>query len=180
METVRPVEIPVITTVKQCLAKGNYPEAVRYGYQAVIYDIQRATQSVFPPNWTNTDVLERAFQGKRGYMPQLIRQLYALYEPVRFGNPARLNGHSGDVVGILQSLYADESLWRLYSHRVGGASSPENEEGALGTEQEFRIRGSHLYVKSTDVAIPPGLGQVRLDQSRLYVQRKSTGEARNP
>lgn len=177
VETVRPIEIPVITTVKQCLARNDYREAVRYGYQAAVYDIQRASQTVFPPTWTNKDILEKTFVGKRGIMPQLLAQLYALYEPVRFGADDASDGTKGDVVGILQSIYAEEGLWRLYSHRVaGGAVS-----AAPDVDQAYRIRGSHLYVHQSEGAVPAVPGQIRLGQSRLYVARRRKSDmARKP
>jgi metal-sulfur cluster biosynthetic enzyme len=172
VETVRPVEIPVITTVKQCLVRGVYGEAVRYGYQAAMYDLQRAYRTVFPPTWTNKDILEKGFHGRKGYLPQLFAQLYELYEPVRFGPPSEWKMHYGDVVGILQSIYADEALWRLYTSQVGSPSyGPADGNGKL-TPAEVRIRDSHLYVKRATAESPPGIGEVRLVQSALYVQHK--------
>lgn len=172
VETVRPVEIPVITTVKQCLVRGVYGEAVRYGYQAAMYDLQRAYRTVFPPTWTNKDILEKGFQGRKGYLPQLFSQLYELYEPIRFGAPTDWKSHYGDIVGILQSIYADEALWRLYTQHVAGADSGGNHKL---TPREVRIRDSHLYVKRATSDYPPGIGEVRLDQSALYVQHRDKG-----
>jgi hypothetical protein len=168
VETARPVEIPVITTVKQCLVKGVYGEAVRYGYQAALYDLQRAYQTVFPSTWSNKDILEKGFQGKKGYTPQLFAQLYALYEPVRFGPPDSWKGQEGDVVGILQSIYSDEMMWHLYTRLIGYAS-PNGE--AVDSSGDFPIRDTSLHVKRAETDSPPGIGQHRLVQSALYVQK---------
>jgi metal-sulfur cluster biosynthetic enzyme len=170
VETVRPVEIPVITTVKQCLVRGVYGEAVRYGYQAAMYDLQRAYRTVFPPTWTNKDILEKGFRGRKGYLPQLFAQLYELYEPVRFGPPSEWKMHYGDVVGILQSIYADEALWRLYTQSTG--SQTYSSAGQKMAPTEVRIRDSHLYVKRATTESPPGIGEVRLAQSALYVKHQ--------
>lgn len=167
VETVKPVEVPVITTVKQCLVRNNYGEAVRYGYQAALYDFQRAHGLVFPPIWSNRDILERGFKGVPGYLPALFAQLYKLYEPVRFGQAASWTGAEGDVVGILQSIYSDGSLWRLYAHRVA-------------TQGNHPVNGPNAYkLLDTDIQVarparegPVLPGEHRLVQSSLLVRKE--------
>lgn len=173
VETVRPVEIPVITTVKQCLVRNNYGEAVRYGYQAALYDFQRAHGVVFPPVWTNKDVLDKGFKGAPGFIPALFAQLYKLYEPVRFGKAGSWNGQEGDVVGVLQSIYADESMWRLYAQRVSSGSGGKYPNG----ESAYRIANSDLIVSKPLSEGPMLPNDHRLSQSALYVRKEGSAQS---
>jgi hypothetical protein len=166
VETVRPVEIPVITAVKQCLMRANYGEAVRYGFQAALYDFQRAYKVVFPPTITNKDILFRELKNVGGYLPALFEQFYELYEPVRFGRPGGWKGHEGDVVSLLQSIYSAEPMWRLYAQQV---SSNAPETSARRTKSGVKLRDSQIYVTRPSGESPPLPGERRLTNSNLYV-----------
>ncbi|MCL5984115.1 MAG: hypothetical protein M1143_00870 [Candidatus Thermoplasmatota archaeon] len=179
VETVRPVEIPVITAVKQCLAKNNYGEAVRYGYQAAIYDFQRAYKVVFSTTLSNKDILDRELKNAGGYLPQLFEQFYLLYEPVRYGKPGGWRGHEGDVVGILQSIYSMEPLWRLYAQQVSNSTGGGSSGRAVKTRSGVRLKDSHIYVSRTNAERPPMPGEKRLPNSQIYVRTEEAYQ-RNP
>lgn len=165
VETVRPVEIPVITAVKQCLVRSNYPEAVRYGFQAALYDFQRAFKVVFSTTLTNKDILFRELKNVGGYLPALFEQFYELYEPVRFGKPGNKT-HEGDVVGLLQSIYSAEPMWRLYAQQVSSSSSEvSSRRGRSGV----RLKDSQIYVTQPSGESPPLPGERKLASSNLYV-----------
>lgn len=115
VETVRPGEVEVVTKVKRALAKNYYSEAVRYAYQIVLYDLERAYGLNFPSKWTNRDILAQGLGQTVGYLPDLVRQLYDLYEPVRFGRTEDIV--KGDVLGLIQSIYGERKMWQLYVHR---------------------------------------------------------------
>lgn len=113
METVRRIEIPVISQVKNLLAADRYSEAVTLAFQTSVLDLQRAYQQAFPPHWTHKDVLQWTARSNLGLVTELLGRLYRLYEPVRYGQAGDIE--KGDVLSPLQSLYAQSALWRLYS-----------------------------------------------------------------
>ncbi len=113
METVRSIEIPVISRVKQRLAEGHFPEAVTLAYHTAVLDLQRAYRTQFPAHWTHLDVLQWARRNNLGIVADCLSKLYHMYEPVRYGRPQDVV--RSDVVSPLTTLYAQSPLWRLYS-----------------------------------------------------------------
>jgi hypothetical protein len=113
METVRPIEVPVIALVKRHLSEGHFTEAITLAFQTVLVDLQRAYRFPFPAHWTHRDVLQWAARNNLGLVPELLQKLYRMYEPVRYGTPGDIR--RGDVLSPLTSLYAQSPLWRLYS-----------------------------------------------------------------
>lgn len=126
METVRTIEIPVITQVKRRVQEGHLAEAATLAYQTAVVDLQRAYQFRFPPHWTHLDVLQWARRHNLGIVADCIAKLYRLYEPVRYGRASDLV--EGDVISPLTSLYAQSALWRLYA--VGSWRGPGGGAGS--------------------------------------------------
>ncbi len=113
METVRPIEIPVIAQVKRRLAEGQFAEAITLAYHTAVLDLQRGYRYSFPAHWTHLDVLQWARRNNLGIVADCLAKLYHLYEPVRYGRPADVQ--RSDVISPLTSLYAQSPLWRLYA-----------------------------------------------------------------
>jgi hypothetical protein len=127
LDTRRPVEVPVITETKRLWSRGHRAEAVRYAYDAVLRDVQRAYHVEFPPDWTHEDILVRGVTREMGPIPDFLMQLLQLYEPVRYAAnpPADLRSP----VPLVESLYSPEPMWALYlaemPHVPEPAASPD-------------------------------------------------------
>lgn len=115
LETVRPLEVPVIAQVKHLLAEDHYVQAVTLAYQTALVDLQRTYRFQIPAHWTHKDVLQWAARSNLGLVSDLLARLYRLYEAVRYGTSADIV--RGDVLGPLTSLYAQTPLWRAYPFR---------------------------------------------------------------
>ncbi|MDE1820184.1 MAG: hypothetical protein KGJ23_07425 [Euryarchaeota archaeon] len=113
METVRPIEIPVIAQVKRRLAEGQFAEAVTLAYHTAVLDLQRAYRTQFPAHWTHLDVVQWTRRNNLGIVADCISKLYQSYEPVRYGRASDVQ--RADIVSPLTSLYAQSPLWRLYA-----------------------------------------------------------------
>ncbi len=123
VQTIRSVEIPTITMLKNQLATGDTPTALSLAFRAVVRDMERAFGLSIPAGWTDREIVTRwgavgtmTLSVTGSYVPgelrDVVRRFYAVYEPVRFGPPG--TPLRGDPVAILQSIYAYRPMWGLY------------------------------------------------------------------
>ncbi|MCI4369316.1 MAG: hypothetical protein L3K09_07135 [Thermoplasmata archaeon] len=121
VERVEPVEIPIITETKRRLARGEYEEALRAAYLKSIEDVQRAYDLKIPPGRTHGEILAMEFPESIGHLPEFLRRLYALYQPVRYGRPPWPREEKL-VSSLLQSIYSPRPMWQLYVEPKHGPS----------------------------------------------------------
>lgn len=112
-EVVRPLEVPVVTETKRLMGLGQVEEAVRYAYTHAVEDAHRALAWETPTHATHREVLlSKAATEPANFATHLAR-LYALYEPIRYGE--RFAKLREDPVDLLRSLYSYAPMWRLYA-----------------------------------------------------------------
>ena len=124
----RPIEVPVLTETKRLLVRGDYRKAVLFAYPTVLNDVERAYGVAFSPNWTHEEILERGLPQGTERLPEFLRGLYRLYEPVRYGRDVR--AHDDRLVSLLQSIYAHRPMWELYKQFLVRAESGAGEPPA--------------------------------------------------
>jgi hypothetical protein len=122
LDTTKPdpiaVRIPILDSVEQTLARGDFRTAVATAYLRVVLDIQAAYGLSLPRQWTHREFLTRFLRGDMGPLPTLVAQLYALYEPARYGT--RMQWVQGDLRGLLGRIYSEPSLRGLYEPPSSG------------------------------------------------------------
>jgi len=121
LETRRPVEVPVLTETKRRWARGDRGGAVRYGYAAVLTDLERGFSVSFPPDWTHEDILERGVTAEMDSIPEFLERLVAIYERVRYAGSVPRDLPSPEP--LLQSIYAHPRMWGLYIAEVPATPS---------------------------------------------------------
>lgn len=122
LETIRPLEVPVITEAKRRDGLGDRAGAIRYAYAAVLGDLERAFGLRFPPHWTHEEIVEKGMRPEMAPIPDFLRRLLALYEPVRYGDSPR---DLGDPVELLVSIYSHRAMWGLYADRRRAPPPPD-------------------------------------------------------
>ena len=73
-----------------------------------------------PRQWTHREFLAHYLRADMGHLVVLLPRLHALFEPVRFGRPAKVSG--GALLALLRSVYQEPALRRL-SWSVGADST---------------------------------------------------------
>lgn len=121
LETVRPLEVPVVTETKRRYGRGERAEAIRYAYVAVLHDLERAFGVEFPPHWTHAEILRDGLRPEMAPIPDFLGRLLELYEPVRYGAPDR---ELGDPTELLVSIYSHRKMWGLYAEMLVHAPVP--------------------------------------------------------
>jgi hypothetical protein len=113
VDRIRPVEVPVITESKLLLGRQDLSGALLYAYPRVVEDLARAYRLELPPGFSHEEIVMRKLSGPLGPIAEFFDRLYRLYAPVRYGS--RLTSAGADeILGLLQSLYSTEPMWRLY------------------------------------------------------------------
>jgi hypothetical protein len=121
VDRIRAVEVPVVTEAKRYVVRGEVGAALRYAYPKVVEDLSRAYGTELPEGYSHEELLARSFTPEMAPLVDFFHRLYVLYAPARFGDGAP--AESGDeALGLLQSLYAAEPMWRLYVTPGDGAS----------------------------------------------------------
>lgn len=108
-----PVPISVLIETERLLGASQYAEAVLFAYMSVVQDVIQAFGLRPPKQWTHREFLTWGIRPDMGYFTSLLPRLYALYEPVRYGEPR--DWRRDDLMGLLRSVYAEEPLLRLYT-----------------------------------------------------------------
>ncbi len=115
LETIRPLEVPVVTETKRRDGLGDRAGAVRFAYLSVLADLERAFDVAFPPHWTHEEILARGMSPEMDPIPDFLRRLLALYEPVRYGAPS---AGLGDPTPLVVSIYSHRRMWGLYAEQI--------------------------------------------------------------
>lgn len=106
-----PSSIPkthTIEEVEKFLARADFAGAARAAFPLVMIDVRAVYGLSFPPHWTARDVLAHGLRADMGRLPDLLFQLYSIYEPVRYGLPR--DWVQGDVREILRRIYTETGL----------------------------------------------------------------------
>jgi len=103
-----PPKVRAVEEVEMHLSRADFGGAVRAALPLIMVDVQRAYDLSFPPHWTARDVLAHGLRSDMGGLPDLLFQLYSLYEPVRYG--LEKDWVRGDVRDIVRRIYTETSL----------------------------------------------------------------------
>ena len=101
----------VVAEAERHLATEDYSAAVLEAFPRVMTDVARAYGTHFPAHWTARDVIAHGLRSDTGALPDLLRSLYELYEPVRYGPAARPT--NGALLSLLERVYARTALHSL-------------------------------------------------------------------
>jgi len=101
-------EVPAVVEVQRFLGRSDPGGAVRAALPLIMVDVQRVYSLSFPIYWTARDVLAHGLRPDMGRLPDLLFQLYSIYEPVRFGE--RRDWVPGDLLGIVRRIYTETGL----------------------------------------------------------------------
>jgi len=91
-------------------AYGGVAGALRAAFPLVLRDVEQAFGRPFPPHWTDRDILAHGLRSDSGLLPTLLLDLYALYEPVRYGQER--DRVAGDPVALARRVYSETPLAR--------------------------------------------------------------------
>ena len=142
IESVRPVEVPVITETRRLVARGEYRRAVQYGYSRVLADLRNAYQLLIEPSWTHSEILQAVRSLPTGPVPDFLRQLLELYGPARYGS-GPITEQPGTLLSALLGIYSQRPMWYLYRDYVEKtAPSPETAKPARGNGVELDHRAT--------------------------------------
>lgn len=101
-------KVPAVAEMEKYLARSDIAGAVRTVFPLVMMDVQGVYDLSFPIHWTARDVLAHGLRPDMGRLPDLLFQLYSIYEPVRFGE--RRDWVGGDVREIVRRIYTETGL----------------------------------------------------------------------
>lgn len=111
---------PVFAKVEALLKQGKDAEAIALAYRSTEDDVRRAFGLKLPKQWTHRELLEKYLRADMGLLVTLLPELYAKFEPIRYGAPSTPSGEG--VMELLRKIYAEPSLRRL-SWTIGADST---------------------------------------------------------
>ncbi len=111
---------PLFAKVDALLKQGKPAEAISLAYRSTEDDVRRAFGLKLPKQWTHRELLEKYLRPDMGLLVTLLPQLYAKYEPVRYGSGPPPSGDG--VMELLRKIYAEPSMRRL-SWTIGADST---------------------------------------------------------
>lgn len=132
----------VIEEVERHLSRGDFGGAVRAALPLIMIDVQKAYSLSFSPHWTARDVLAHGLRPDMGRLPDLLFQLYSMYEPIRYG--LERDWVRGDVREIVRRIYSETALRSVVGEpevRVVGPSRPTFSVGQPGAEDAESAAG---------------------------------------
>ncbi|MCI4350220.1 MAG: hypothetical protein L3K15_01730 [Thermoplasmata archaeon] len=112
LETMRPVEVPVLTETKRRWVQGEREGAILYAYEAVLADLQRAYGVRYPPDWTHDDILVHGVTPEMEPILPFVKELHDQYLPLRYGGVVPEGFPSPE--RLVQSVYSQRAMWALY------------------------------------------------------------------
>ena len=122
LDTRRPIEVPVVTETKRLWNRREREAAIRYAYDAVLADVQRAFGVTFPSDWTNEEILVLGMTPEMAPVPEFLHALLIAYEPIRYGGMASAATASPEA--LLLSIYSHPKMWALYLAEVPVTGGP--------------------------------------------------------
>ncbi|MCI4347310.1 MAG: PKD domain-containing protein [Thermoplasmata archaeon] len=96
-------EPQVISDVRRLLESGDDRRAVLWAFESVLAELSARSQTPAPPQATYRDRLAIGGGGAGGQLPDLLKRLYRLYEPVRYGQEAAPD--TRELVRLLTMIY---------------------------------------------------------------------------
>jgi len=93
------------------MGSGDFSGAVRTAFLGALADLEKAFGLRVPSNWTDRDVIAYGLRNDMGQLPDLMFRLYALYEPIRYGQFS--DWIREDPVALLRAIYGRTSLSSL-------------------------------------------------------------------
>jgi len=106
-----PAKVSAMEEVERHLSRSDFGGALRAVFPLVMVDVQRVYGLSFPPHWTARDVLAHGLRTDMGRLPDLLFQLYSMYEPIRYG--LERDWVRGDVREIVRRIYSETGLRSL-------------------------------------------------------------------
>lgn len=131
---------PAVVRVEELLRAGDSAEAVLFAYQAAEADVRRAFGMNLPRQWTHREFLHRYMRRDMGRVALLLPQLYALFEPVRYGTARDVP--TAELTDVVRSLYAEPALRRPLPPTPEAApepSPPTPERPRFGRRRALRV-----------------------------------------
>ncbi len=112
-------QTPVAVRVEALLREGRVADAILLAYRSAEEDVQKAFGLRLPKEWTHREFLLQYLRPDMGLVAEILPQLYAMFEPVRYGRrgdrPAPPN-----LVEIVRALYEDTPLRVIRVPALGG------------------------------------------------------------
>jgi hypothetical protein len=100
-----------VEKVETLFREGRSREAVMSAYSGAETDVRRSFGLTLPPQWTHREFLRKYLRADMGLVQVLLPQLYAIFEPVRYGGANEVPEPL--VMDLLRSLYQEPALRRL-------------------------------------------------------------------
>lgn len=125
---------PVLEETQRLIKESRYPDAVRLAFLTAESDVIQAFGLRPPIQWTHREFLTAGLRADMGYVSELLPRLYALYEPIRYGEVT--DWRQDDLLAILRRLYAEAPMRRLYDRVKTFGTRPEPFLSALRTNDE--------------------------------------------
>jgi hypothetical protein len=107
----------VIGRVEALVQAGNPREAVILAYRSAEEDVRRAFSLTLPPRWTHREFVRHYLRADMGAIAALLPQLYAIFEPVRYGRSTE--APMPLLTDLLTALYQEPALRRFVPSSAG-------------------------------------------------------------
>jgi hypothetical protein len=120
--SVTPTAATAVDVFEAALARGDGPGAVRAVFPLVVRDVEAAFGTTFPPFWTDRDIVSMGLRPDSGILPSLMLDLYALYEPIRYGRDSFPD--TSAAVGLVRRIYSETPLGRSRPAVPGRSTLP--------------------------------------------------------
>jgi len=117
-----PVKVSALEEVERHLSRSDFGGAVRAVFPLVMVDVQRVFGLSFAPHWTARDVLAHGLRTDMGRLPDLLFQLYSMYEPIRYG--LERDWVQGDVRDVVRRIYSDTGLRSVVNEPEADRAGP--------------------------------------------------------
>lgn len=135
-----PARAPPPTRVPQevdsILGQGDPVRAVLFAYSTAEADVCRAFGLKLPKQWTHREFLREHLRRDMGYVAIGLPQLYALFEPVRYGGSKDVPAAS--LRELVRSLYEEPALRSL------PVAPPSTGSGGAGGKVERREHAAEI------------------------------------
>ncbi|MGA7924108.1 MAG: hypothetical protein WCA77_09045 [Thermoplasmata archaeon] len=125
---------PVLEETQRLINASRYSEAVRLAFLTAENDVIQAFGLRPPLQWTHREFITAGIRADMGYVADLLPRLYALYEPVRYGEMT--DWRRDDLVSLLRRLYAEAPIRRLYDRVTTFGARPVAPPSDSGVHDE--------------------------------------------
>lgn len=120
------------------LEREGYAAAVRLAYRTAYDSTVRSYGLTVPPFVTGRQFMKELLRPDMGSLTELLPELYALYEPVRFGKHEE--GDREAFRALLEKLYSTTPLAVAHDPRYQSSSGQAMQRPAPGADRPPRSR----------------------------------------